>query len=200
MRFSTIAALILLALASRASAQSQVTISIQPDVIRSLTVQLATSATYYDLGPMSPGNLISGTTPYVVTNNGNVSESFVLQISSETDPNPGPGIAAPGFPWTGVDAVTTSGALSALRDRYQMFAQFSATSATPSAVPENDQYLVTHSGRTATLIRFASVSENGGAVSAVPGSNGRGLYFYVRGGGYSTTNSQKRIGITISGQ
>ena len=87
----------MLALSPVAAQSAQVTISVTPNVTRILTVALATSVTYYDLGSVTSGSLIPGNTCYIVTNNGNVSESFVLQVSSESDPNPGPGITAPGF-------------------------------------------------------------------------------------------------------
>jgi len=198
MKLSTIAALLVLALAPRAQAQSaSVTITVQPNVNKSLTVQLNNGATYFDLGNANPNSLISGATPYIVTNNGNIQESFVLQISSEADPNPGPGIAPPGFPWTGIDVFAAS--LTGLTDKFELYSEFASTATTPGSIPESDTFLVTHSGRLANGAQFAG-SQTGLNVSAVPGTNARGLYLGLRSGSYTTTNSQKRIGITVAGQ
>src|SRR6185295_1764370 len=101
MKLSTVAAVLSLALAGRAQAQSaSVTIIVQPGVTKSLTVQLNTGTTAYSLGLITLDSLATGATSFIVTNNGNISESFVLQITTETDPVPGAGIAAPGYPWT----------------------------------------------------------------------------------------------------
>lgn len=183
-----------------------VTITVTPGVTRSLSVQLVTGATAYDLGALPVNNTLTvGTTAFLVTNTGNISLTYSLQISSESDPNPGGGanpIAAPGYPWASADSAVAD--LSTQTDKYKLFAVFDATTAVPLGnLINSDTHLVKKAvDRLAggPAGQFASVAQNGLNVSAVPGSNERGLFFAINPPAYTTTPSTKHIGVTVSAQ
>ena len=184
-----------------AQSNGSVVITVTPSVTKSLTVALTNGATSQDLfngAGTGPQTLLTGTTAYNVTNTGNIQETFVLSIATETDPNPGLGSGMPssGFPWHGLDTFTAS--LAGTTDTYEMFAVFATTTTTPAMVTDA-AHLVTHAGVAASATQYAN-NQTGSNVSAVPGTNVRGLFFAIKTGAFTTTVTTKHIGVMVAVQ
>jgi len=176
-----------------AQQSAQVEITVTPGVTRALSVQLAGGTTSYDLGSLNLNALTVGTTAFEVTNVGNIITSYSIQITTESD------TGSPAVPWTADESLAD---LSETTDRYQLFAVFDSSASTaPPSVSPVDAFLVKKSPRTASATQFAGPA-TGADVSAVPdqGRNVRRLWFGIQTSGYTTTPSQKRVGVTLTAQ